>query len=69
MFKPTSDNTIRHFVVLQFYWAADIMTTYATALHILSFAIIRYISIKYPTTFNKMTFVHTKVRVIESEIQ
>jgi len=40
------------------------MTNYVTALHILSFAIIRYISIQYPITFNKMKFVHAKVRVI-----
>jgi len=40
------------------------MTNYVTALHILSFAIIRYISIQFPIMFNKMRLVHAKASEI-----
>jgi len=35
----------------RFYWGADLMTSYATALHIFTFSIFRFISLKYPIYF------------------
>ena len=48
-------------VLLQFYWSADIMTSFVTALHILSFAALRLISIRYPHTYSKISRFHQKV--------
>lgn len=52
------------FVVFQFYWATDLLTSYVTALHILSFAILRYISIKWPFFYQKITIAHGNVRLL-----
>ena len=38
------------------------MTSYVTALHILSFAALRLISIRYPHTYSKINRFHEKVK-------
>jgi len=38
----------------RFYWGADLMTSYATALHIFTFSIFRFISLKSPVYFRKL---------------
>ena len=46
----------RHIILLvfQLYWAADIWTSYSTAMHILSFAILRLISLRWPHKMNSI---------------
>ncbi|XP_078491732.1 type-1 angiotensin II receptor B-like [Ciona intestinalis] len=48
-------------VFCKFYWSADIMTSYVTALHVLSFAILRYISVKFPIFYNKIRIKHGNI--------
>ncbi|CAK8697310.1 unnamed protein product [Clavelina lepadiformis] len=45
----------------KFYWAADIMTSYVTALHVLSFAILRFVSIQFPFMYNRIKLFHGNV--------
>jgi len=40
------------------------MTNYVTALHILSFAVLRYISIQFPMTFAKIKMKHARVSYV-----
>ncbi|XP_078481740.1 neuromedin U receptor homolog nmur-2-like isoform X1 [Ciona intestinalis] len=51
-------------VFCKFYWATDIMTSYATALHVLSFAIVRFISVQYPVQYNKMKLMHANIWIV-----
>jgi len=39
----------------QFYWGLDLWTNFATALHILSFAILRLIGVSRPTLFRQIS--------------
>ncbi|XP_039252602.1 galanin receptor 2a-like [Styela clava] len=42
----------------KFYWGVDYWTSYATAMHILSFALLRFIGVQWPTTFRKINGKH-----------
>ncbi|XP_076818861.1 neuromedin U receptor homolog nmur-2-like [Clavelina lepadiformis] len=48
-------------VFCRFYWASDLMTNYVTALHIFSFALLRYISIQFPIHFKRLKLLHGKI--------
>ncbi|XP_076818862.1 trace amine-associated receptor 9-like isoform X1 [Clavelina lepadiformis] len=48
-------------IFCKFYWAADIMTNFVTALHIFSFAVLRLISIQFPVVYNKMKIWHGNI--------
>nr|XP_039267226.1 growth hormone secretagogue receptor type 1-like [Styela clava] len=37
------------------YWSVDILTSFSTSMHILNFAILRYISIKHAPTFGRIS--------------
>ncbi|XP_076814285.1 growth hormone secretagogue receptor type 1-like [Clavelina lepadiformis] len=43
------------------YWGLDLWTTFATALHILSFAILRLIGVRWPTKFQRISSLHMKL--------
>ncbi|CAK8671550.1 growth hormone secretagogue receptor type 1-like isoform X2 [Clavelina lepadiformis] len=47
----------------KFFWGSDIMTNYSTALHIFSFALLRYLSIQFPLQFKKLQPIHVKIWV------
>nr|XP_039267545.1 growth hormone secretagogue receptor type 1-like [Styela clava] len=39
----------------KFFWAADIATSFATAMHIMTFGFLRYFSIKFPILYYRIT--------------
>nr|XP_039270397.1 growth hormone secretagogue receptor type 1-like isoform X1 [Styela clava] len=45
------------------YWATDMWTSYVTALHILLFAIIRLISIRWPHIYTKIKIRHARMLI------
>ncbi|XP_076818864.1 D(1)-like dopamine receptor isoform X3 [Clavelina lepadiformis] len=48
-------------IFCKFYWAADIMTSFVTALHIFSFAVLRLISIQFFAVYNKIKIRHGNI--------
>ncbi|XP_076818867.1 motilin receptor-like [Clavelina lepadiformis] len=42
----------------KFYWAADIMTSFVTAIHVLAFSALRFLSIRHPFQYKKITLFH-----------
>nr|CAB3248990.1 growth hormone secretagogue receptor type 1-like [Phallusia mammillata] len=44
-------------------WAVDIWTSYVTSTHILLFAVIRFISVKWPAVYYKIKSIHVKATI------
>lgn len=45
----------------QLFWSVDIMTTFSTSMHILNFAVVRYLSIRHFTVYQRITERRAKV--------
>ena len=49
------------FCLLQTTWAVDNFTSFATTLHIMWFALLRFVSLQWPTEFKGFTSQYVKV--------
>jgi len=61
-FTGSYKNNVTKLILLQVFWAGDIFTSFSTTLHVLSFALLRLVSLQLPYKFKTVLSKQTKVR-------